>query len=120
MDKIILSAIRLSVHVGVPDEERRHPQEIVCDLTMAFDTRLAGASDNVADTVDYSAVHRALVRVSAERHYALVEALAERMAAAVLAEFPVAEVRLLLRKPQAMRDRGVDYAAVEIVRARHG
>jgi 7,8-dihydroneopterin aldolase/epimerase/oxygenase len=120
MDKILLHGIRLNVHVGVPEEERSRPQQILLDVDMAYDTHRAGVSDDVADTVDYSAVHRTLVRVATERSYLLIEAMAERMAAAVLAGFPVAEVRLRLKKPEAMRDRGVDYPAVEIVRGRHG
>jgi dihydroneopterin aldolase len=42
------------------------------------------------------------------------------MATRILERFPVMSVRILLKKPTALRQRGVGAAAVEIVRQRHG
>jgi 7,8-dihydroneopterin aldolase/epimerase/oxygenase len=120
MDKIILSGVALDVHIGVPVVERSRAQELILDVELGCYTRTAGGSDNFHDTVDYSAVHHTVKRVACERAWALVEALAESIAAAILTEFPVAAVRVLVRKPAALRDRGVAWAGVEIVRERHG
>lgn len=120
MDKILLNGVHLSVHLGVPPAERSLLQEIVLDVEMEFDTRPAGESDVFAQTVDYSAVHSTIRRVATEQPYSLVECMAERIAAAVLAEFPIESIRVLLKKPAALRARNVDCAAVEIVRRRHG
>ena len=49
----------------------------------------------------------------------LIETLVEAMAARILERFPVMSVRILLKKPAALRHRGVGAAAVEIVRQRH-
>ncbi|WP_321475794.1 dihydroneopterin aldolase [uncultured Paludibaculum sp.] len=119
MDKILLVGVHLTVNLGVPHEERSIPQEVILDLEMEFDTRPAGESDDFKQTVDYAAVHTTVRRVATERHYSLVECMAERIAAAVLLEFPVAGVRVLLKKPAALRARNVDYPAIEILRRRH-
>jgi len=118
MDKILLGGARLEVHLGVPEEERRQAQTVVVDLEMDFDIRAAAAADDFRLTVDYAAVHETLRRVASERPYALVECLAERLAAAVLDGFPVRSVRVRVKKPAALASRGVEFAGVEIVRER--
>ena len=78
MDKISLIGIACSVHVGVPEPERRRRQKIVIDVTLKTDVSAAAKKDDFRLSVDYWAVERA-VRESAEgREWVLVEALAER------------------------------------------
>lgn len=118
MDLILLSGVELTLNLGVPQEERAVPQTISADIELEFDTRAAALSDDFQLTVDYAAVHGLAVRVAASRPFALIESLAGEMAVAILAEFPVTSVRILIRKPQALRAKGVDWAGVEIVRRR--
>jgi dihydropteroate synthase len=117
-DKILLSGVRLEVHLGVPEEERAGLQTIFADIEMNYDVLAAGLSDDFRKTIDYAAVHDTVQRVACGRPFALIEAMAEEMAAAVLAEYPAARVRVAIRKPEALRARGVEWAGVEIVRSR--
>ncbi len=120
-DKILLHGVHLDCLIGVPAEERAHSQELIADLEMAVDIRRAAASDRFEHTVDYAAVRDTMARAAASRPYALVESLAESIAAAVLNDFPLVEsVRLLVRKPAALAHVRVDWPGVEITRARHG
>jgi dihydroneopterin aldolase len=118
MDRIIVSGAHFSVHLGVPPHERSVAQEVVLDIEAEFDVSRAGATDHFSDTVDYASIHAAARQAATGRPYALVEAMAESVAAAVLEHHPVASVRVLIRKPGALRDRGVDWAGVEITRRR--
>lgn len=120
MDHILLHDVHLKVHLGVPAAERSRTQEISLDVDLGCDTRLAGLSDNLHQTIDYSAVLRTVHRVATSRPYVLVESMVEHIATAILGEYPVQEVRLCLRKPEALNDKGVGYAAVQIVRHRDG
>lgn len=120
MDKILLSGIRLEVNLGVPAEERSLPQTVVVDAEFEFDCREAARDDDFTRTIDYSAVHATLRQAATSRPYALVETMAEAMAAAVLAGFEVESVRILIRKPKALSAEGVDWAGVEIVRRKGG
>ncbi len=120
MDRIFLHEIRLTVYLGVPAAERSRTQEVFLDADLGFDTRPAGLSDDVHLTIDYAAVLRTIHRVAVAHPYALIESMVERIAAAILEEFPAEEVRLRLRKPAALKAEGVGYAAVEIVRRRDG
>ena len=117
MDKVILSGARLPVHIGVTREERAAPQDVVVDVELHLDTRAAGRADDLRLSVDYAAV-REVIGQAAQRPCALVETLAERIAAAILEEFPAEAVRVLVRKPGALRSERVDWAGVGITRRR--
>ena len=55
MDKIIIADLRLRGIVGVNPEERTQAQDISLWITLHTDLRAAGNSDDLAETVDYSA-----------------------------------------------------------------
>lgn len=118
MDRILLEGVTLPTHVGVPDEERRAPQDVVLDVELEFDLRSAARADDFTLTIDYAAVRETLARVASARPRRLIETLAEELAAAILGEYPVARIRLRLMKPQALRAVGVSAPGVEIVRGR--
>jgi dihydroneopterin aldolase len=104
--------------IGVTEQERAAPQELVVDLELELDTREASRTDDLRYSVDYAAVWQRLAEAAQRQPYALVETLAERIAAAVLGEFPAHAVRVRARKPGALRKQGVDWAGVEIMRRR--
>jgi dihydroneopterin aldolase len=118
MDRILLSGVRLEVHLGVGDAERAVPQTVIACLECEFNLEKAGRTDDFTRTIDYGAIHQAVREAAGGRPYALVEALAESIASAVLARFPVDGVRVLIRKPAALASSGVDWAGVEILRRR--
>jgi len=119
MDWIILSGMRLPAHIGVPDEERAGLQDLVFDIRMAYDTREAGRTDDFSKTICYATVIEHIERIL-EKPFHLVEAVAETVAARILSEFPISEVRVRVAKPDAFPEKRIDYAAVEITRTRHG
>lgn len=99
-DRIELRGIRaVGVH-GVLAEEQERPQPFSVDLDLVVDLRAAAASDDVADTVDYGAVARAVVDEVAGPPAALLERLAERIADRVLqlAEGRVESVTVTVHK----------------------
>jgi dihydroneopterin aldolase len=120
MDQVIVSGARLMARIGVTEEERARPQELVIDAALAVDTREAARTDDLRFSIDYAAVWRKIESVAGQQPYALVETLAEKIAAALLEEFPAEAVRVLVRKPGALRAEGADWAGVEITRRRGG
>lgn len=83
-DRIELRGLRVMGVHGVLPEERERPQPFAVDLDVWLDARPAGASDDLADTVDYAALCSLAAGVVADRRFALLEALAEAVAGAVL------------------------------------
>jgi dihydroneopterin aldolase len=112
-DVIELRGLRLRAIVGVLGWERRVPQPLELDLDVAVDLAAAGASDDLGDTVDYGALCARVERVVLDGRFLLLEALAEHVAAAVLAADPrIGAVTVGARKleppvPQALATCGV-------------
>jgi dihydroneopterin aldolase len=97
-DTIRISRLELSAQIGVPDEERATPQRLTVDLALEPARRFSDLDDDIARTVDYFAVCRAVQTLAAERPRKLIETLAEEIAALVLTRFAVAAVEVELRK----------------------
>jgi dihydroneopterin aldolase len=102
-DRVFIEGLQIEALIGIYDWERRVRQPLVFDLEMAFDNRVPAASDDIADTLDYKAVSNRIRDIVSESGFGLVETLAECVARAVLAEFPVSHLRLRLSKPGAVR-----------------
>ena len=100
-DRIRLSGVRGRGFHGVFEHERREGQEFVVDVELAVDLAQAGASDDLADTVNYGAIGAAvLARIVGEPHD-LIERLAELVAQDALEHAAVDEVTVTVHKPQA-------------------
>lgn len=97
-DEIFIRGLRVSCHVGVPDEERAHPQELMIDASFSPSSTAVGLEDDIRRTVDYHAVAVRLEQVAGERPRRLIETLAEELAAMVLDEFPVVSVAITIEK----------------------
>ena len=116
MDKVFIEGLEIEALIGIYDWERRIRQPLLFDLEMAFDNLVPATSDDIRDTLDYKAVSKRIIALVAESEFGLVESLAERCAAVVLAEFKVDWLRLKLSKPGAVR--GARAVGVVIERTR--
>lgn len=103
MDIVFIEDLRIDTVIGIYDWERRIRQTVALDIEMRFDNTKPAASDRIDDTLDYKAVAKRLIAYVEAAEFQLVESLAERCAAIILAEFSVEHVRLRLSKPGAVR-----------------
>jgi dihydroneopterin aldolase len=83
-DVIELRGLHVSGIVGVLAHERTQPQPLDIDLDITLDLAPAGASDELADTVDYGALCMVTEQIVTSTKFALLEALAERIASTLL------------------------------------
>jgi dihydroneopterin aldolase len=98
MGTIIISGLRgMGIH-GVLPEERTRPQPFEVDVEMEVDLVKAGQSDDLDDTVDYSAVSEAVSRVVKNESYQLIERLATRVGEVCRTDERVIAVTVTVRK----------------------
>ncbi|GAB4432488.1 MAG: dihydroneopterin aldolase [Chloroflexi bacterium OHK40] len=119
-DRIILEGMVFFGYHGTRPEETTLGQRFVVDVALELSLRAAGESDDLAATVDYSAVHRSTRAIVEGPPLKLTEAVAERIAGAVLAEHPAVQaVQVRVRKPNVRLDDTVLAGSiVEITRRR--
>lgn len=118
-DRIALINMRFEGRHGVLEEERLTPQPFEVDVEVCIDLAPAGVADDLSRTVDYREVFEICREVVEGPSVHLIEALAERIAARLLAAFEeaaVSEVVVRVRKPKVMLPGPLDAAAVEISR----
>ncbi|WP_434995563.1 dihydroneopterin aldolase [Arthrobacter sp. Ld5] len=101
LDTVSLTGITATGYHGVFEHERRDGQPFAVDLTLHLDLQPAGTSDDLARTAHYGEVAELVHGIIEGEPFDLIEALAETIAAAVLAAFPVAAVDVTVHKPKA-------------------
>jgi dihydroneopterin aldolase len=118
LDTIFVEQIEFYGYHGASDEEQSVGHRYAVDIELRFDTRAAGLSDDLEDTVNYSKVAKRVVTVGTTEQFRLLEALAERTAAVILEEFPVQSVKLRVRKIRPPMNAIATAVGVEIERHR--
>lgn len=118
MDRIIAKGLRFQACHGVLATEKIDPQTFEVDLIMEIDTRAAGRSDDLHDTIDYSVIHNEVKGIVEGKCFNLIEALAEAIAAKVLSHDQVSKVIVAVKKLRPPIEGAYDFFAVEIERGR--
>lgn len=98
MDTITIQDLEVRYHIGVPDEERVHPQRLLLTLEMEHDIRRAASGDDLAHTINYYAVSQRLLKLGEGRSWKLLETLVEEIAGIVLREFGASAVTVEVKK----------------------
>ena len=101
LDQIRLVGIAATGYHGVFEHERREGQRFVADVVVHLDTRRAAAGDDLAHTLHYGVLAEQVAAVLAGEPADLVETVAERIAATVLAFQQAVAVDVSVHKPQA-------------------
>lgn len=119
-DKILLEGMHFVGYHGTRAAENELGQRFVVDIELRCDLQAAGQADDLAQTVDYSLVHDQVQQIVEGPPLRLTEAVAERIAAAILAEHALVQtVRVKVSKPNVRLGTTVLHgSAVEIVRER--
>ena len=116
LDEILLTGLTVFGHHGVFDFERRDGQEFTIDLKLGLPLKDAAASDDVADTVHYGELTDKVAAIVAGEPVNLIEALAQRIADAVLEDGRVQTVTVTVHKPHAPIEQTFADVAVSIHR----
>lgn len=100
-DRINLRGLTVRGNHGVFQFERDEGQDFVIDAELEVDTRVAAASDDIADTIHYGELASALAAIVAGPPVDLIETLAARLVDACLADRRVLAATVTVHKPSA-------------------
>lgn len=118
-DAVFLEGLHFYAYHGVNPEERAQGQRFLVDVALATDLRAAGRGDDLNQTIDYSAVYERVRAIVEGPPRQLLEAVAEELAAALLAAFPATAVTVTVRKPEvALQGAFLGAAGVRVRRTR--
>lgn len=118
-DRILVERIAIYAYHGLLPEEAKLGQRFYISLDCGLDLSQAGRSDDVAQTVSYADLTEIATSLATTRRFALIEALAEAIAGAVLERFArIESVSVRIDKPSAPVPAALDNVAVVLYRQR--
>lgn len=113
-DAIVVRGITADGMHGL-EAERRSPQTFVVDVEVIGDLAKAAAADEISKTIDYGVISQQVRDVIMNESFELIEALADAIAARLLA-LGAHSVRVKVSKPRSARALSVDEVAVVVER----
>ncbi|MBV9844115.1 MAG: dihydroneopterin aldolase [Kutzneria sp.] len=119
-DRITLTGLRVRGHHGVYPEERRDGQDFLVDIVVWLDLSAAAATDDLARTLHYGQLAETAATIVAGEPCDLIEAVAGRVADAVMADARIHATEITIHKPSAPIPLTFADVAVTIRRSRRG
>ena len=102
MDVITITQLKIFAHHGVLPEETRDGQDFYVNAKLYLDTRAAGESDDLTQSVHYGEVCALITEYMQNHTFQLLEAVAEHTVTEVLNTFPLLRgIELEICKPHA-------------------
>ena len=98
MDRLVLEGMQFFGHHGDVDAERELGSRVYVDVEISADLSVSGRSDALADAVDYVRCYEIVRDIVEERQYRLLEAVAENIAAALMADPRAERVQVRVAK----------------------
>ena len=114
---IFIRGLRVDARIGVHAHEKDRLQPLRLDAEIQIDdARFHPARDRLDEVFDYQTIRAAMIEVVRDGHIHLLETLADRVIARLLALPDVRAVRVRVHKYTAFDD--VDEVGVEVFRRR--
>lgn len=108
MDKVFIEQLVVFTTIGAYDWEKKIKQKLLLDIEMAFDTSIAGRTDELDFALDYAKVSAQVVEFIEAGKFLLIERVAHEVAELIMGQFLVSWVRIKITKPDAVtRAKGV-------------
>src|SRR4051812_44820686 len=98
-DIIRMSDLYLRTRIGISDFERHDRQDLLLTLEVATDTRAAGRSDLLDETLNYRTLAKRIIAHVEGHDFFLVEKVAEDVAEIALTDPRAERVRVTVEKP---------------------
>jgi 7,8-dihydroneopterin aldolase/epimerase/oxygenase len=119
-DRIELRGLKVHGRHGVFEHERQNGQDFLVDVTVWIDLARAAASDDLADTYDYSVLARLAADIVTGPPRNLIESVGGEIADRVMDDDRVHAVEVVVHKPQAPIPQQFGDVAVVVRRSRRG
>ncbi len=116
-DKIFVKNLIVPCRVGVTKEERKERQNIVIDIDIFSDLSLAGATEDLNNSIDYAEIQEKVTAVVINGEFKLLESLAQAVALLILKNPLTFQVTVAVKKEKYGQKPAM---GIEITRDRNG
>lgn len=116
MGKLTLKNLVFYGYHGVQEYEKELGGRFEVDIVISYPFRRAATGDHLPRAVDYQKVYEVVKAMVTTHKYHLIETLADHVADAILDQFEVDEVQVIIRKTKVPIDAVLDYVQAEVTR----
>ena len=101
---------------GVQDFEKELGGRFEVDVKIKYPFSRCSSEDTLDQAVDYQAVYAVVKEMVTGRKYSLIETLADHISEALVDQFDVDEMTVVVRKKKVPIDAVLDFVEVEVTR----
>lgn len=113
---IFIEDLELQASVGIYDHEKKDRQPLLISLTLECLRNKTFQSDNIQDTINYEEIIQLIHTTANERHYNLIESLAEKIASDTLKIQDIHRITIEIRKPSVLGAKSGGMLGIKIER----
>ena len=100
---IVLYELCVNCIIGILDYERETPQDLFIDVDIQYDFQKAAQTENIDETIDYTALAKSIENVLIEKKFFLIETAAEKLVDMIHQTWPMIHAcKICIKKPQAV------------------
>lgn len=114
LDTLYINDLIIPCIIGVFENERKEKQQVIINVSLSVDTRKAGKSDDLKDTVSYHDLSLKIIELVENSQFFLLEKLAQKIADICLLDKRVKQVAIRIEKPKAVKL--AKSSSIEIIR----
>lgn len=100
---IKIENLRLRTIVGIFDWEKKVKQDVVINIEIYFDGKLAAKTDNIEDTIDYKSITKNIINYVENNQFDLIEKIAGDVGELVMSDDRIFKSIIRVDKPGALR-----------------
>ena len=114
--KILISDLTLLISIGIHDFERNKKQEVKFNINIDINPSLFPIEDKLNSIVNYETVIKIITKLTKNKHYELLETLAEDIFDQLFKNINIQKIKLKIEKTQIIKN--TSSVGIEITKKR--
>ena len=102
--KILISDLTLVISIGIHDFERNKKQEVKFNINIDINPSLFPIEDKLNSIVNYETVVKIITKLTKNKHYELLETLAEDIFDQLFKNINIQKIKLKIEKTQIIKN----------------
>jgi len=102
--KILISDLTLLISIGIHDFERNKKQEVKFNINIDINPSLFPIEDKLNSIVNYETVVKIITKLTKNKHYELLETLAEDIFDQLFKNINIQKIKLKIEKTQIIKN----------------
>ncbi|AAZ40708.1 dihydroneopterin aldolase, also has dihydroneopterin triphosphate [Candidatus Blochmanniella pennsylvanica str. BPEN] len=104
MDILFIDRLTVMAYIGINDWEKNCLQKLIFDLQLSCNTEFFEDHQSVVSYIDYTHVNQVILSLVSQKHFYLIEDVANLIANTLIEKFCIYWVRVKVNKPGAIHN----------------